>query len=172
MVDRIILVAMLAAAFLVPATSILAQEGKSAGEYKFTITRGVVDMVFYDYKQNIREWVRDESPDKPSYDEKFEEIKRKYDIPLRMFIEVIRLSSDTPELTEGQIEGMMDYLFNEDRKMETLEYIREKSVRTESWGCNPKDTDGRLVTMECSPKAGVSARDKNATGGRPAGLYG
>lgn len=80
------------------------------------------------FKQDIAEWVRDESEDKKSQEELIEEISAKYSAPFRDVIEGIRVATGVRDLSEDEILGAIDYIVIEGIKEEKRKFAREQAA--------------------------------------------
>lgn len=80
------------------------------------------------FKQDIAEWVRDESEDKKSREELIEEIGAKYSAPFRDVIEGIRVATGVRDLSEDEILAAIDYIVIEGIKEEKRKFAREQAA--------------------------------------------
>lgn len=77
-----------------------------------------------DFKDDIKEWLKDPDLDKKSADQKSTELKTTYDKFFRESIEQIRVSSNTRDLSEEEILALKEYIVHETIKDEEIKAIR------------------------------------------------
>ena len=83
-----------------------------------------------DFKNDLKQWIKDTSDDKKSNEEKATETKTEYDKVLRDLIEQIRIETSTNELSEVEIKSAMEYIFQETVKDEKLKIVNDENTST------------------------------------------
>ena len=87
-----------------------------------------------EFKEEVREWLKHDTKDRKSLEQKVDELNTKYEVLFKAVIEEVRVNTGTRSLTENEILAAINYITYETVKDERIKIMREEAAGTRNVG--------------------------------------